>query len=249
MRFDPDAAAVDTPGAAPLPDSLWREFAAVTLAGTHASAASPVPAVSYRAQQPQDLPAKYVAPAPLQAKEFAFIHENGLFHLFYMRRYADSLGEVNLRSFGHAVSSNLRHWTELDTILAVQPGAWDSDHVWSPSMIQQGGTWYMFYTGVTLLPTTGGELQRIGVATSTDLFSWTRYDQPVWAGSNVPWVFSDTTTYAGCQFRDPFVMRDPDHPGKWLLYYVGTPNSARDQLIVGVAQNDGGLTPWSCRWR
>ena len=29
MRFDPNAAAVETPGAAPLPDSLWREFAAV----------------------------------------------------------------------------------------------------------------------------------------------------------------------------------------------------------------------------
>ena len=32
MRFDPNAAAVESPGAAPLPDSLWREFAAVTLA-------------------------------------------------------------------------------------------------------------------------------------------------------------------------------------------------------------------------
>jgi len=32
MRFDPNAAAIETPGAAPLPDSLWREFAAVTLA-------------------------------------------------------------------------------------------------------------------------------------------------------------------------------------------------------------------------
>jgi trehalose 6-phosphate phosphatase len=32
MRFAPNAAAVETQGAAPLPDSLWREFAAVTLA-------------------------------------------------------------------------------------------------------------------------------------------------------------------------------------------------------------------------
>ena len=32
MRFAPNEAAVKTPGAAPLPDSLWREFAAVTLA-------------------------------------------------------------------------------------------------------------------------------------------------------------------------------------------------------------------------
>ena len=32
MRFDPDSSAVETPGAAPLPDALWRDFAAVTLA-------------------------------------------------------------------------------------------------------------------------------------------------------------------------------------------------------------------------
>jgi trehalose 6-phosphate phosphatase len=32
MRFEPNAVAVAVPGAAPLPDSLWREFAAVTLA-------------------------------------------------------------------------------------------------------------------------------------------------------------------------------------------------------------------------
>jgi trehalose 6-phosphate phosphatase len=32
MRFDPNEAAVETPGAAPLPDDLWREFAVVTLA-------------------------------------------------------------------------------------------------------------------------------------------------------------------------------------------------------------------------
>jgi trehalose 6-phosphate phosphatase len=32
MRFAPNAAAVETQGAAPLPGSLWREFAAATLA-------------------------------------------------------------------------------------------------------------------------------------------------------------------------------------------------------------------------
>jgi trehalose 6-phosphate phosphatase len=32
MRFDPNAAAAETPDAAPLPDELWREFAAATLA-------------------------------------------------------------------------------------------------------------------------------------------------------------------------------------------------------------------------
>jgi trehalose 6-phosphate phosphatase len=38
MRFAPNAAGVETQGAAPLPDRLWREFAAVTLAFSGAQA-------------------------------------------------------------------------------------------------------------------------------------------------------------------------------------------------------------------
>jgi hypothetical protein len=75
--------------------------------------------------------------------------------------------------------------------------------------------------------------------------SWTRYDQPVYGGQEVPWAFADSSQFDGCQFRDPFVMEDPDQPGQWLLYYVTEPAAARGQLIVGAARGDGGFSPWT----
>ncbi len=189
--------------------------------------------------------AVYVPPAPAHAKEFAFVHADGVFHLFYMRLFPDSTAEVNLTSFGHAVSTDLHTWTELDTLLAVRPGEWDSDHVWSPSLIYRDGTWYMFYTGVKNVPYGWQWFQRIGVATSTDLVNWTRYPEPVFSGAQVPWAYSDSSEFDGCQFRDAFVMPDPADTTRWLMYYVTTPAEARGQLIAAVARNDGGLAPWT----
>jgi hypothetical protein len=190
--------------------------------------------------------AYFLPSAPRQAKEFAFIHDGDLFHLFFMNRWPDSLGdEPNLRSFGHAVSSDLRHWSELDTVIAVRPGEFDADHVWSPSMIRRDGTWYMFYTGVRTVPYAWPWYQQIGVATSTDLANWTRPSAPVFTPNDVPWTLADSSRFDGSQFRDAFVMADPADTTHWLMYYVTIPRAANDQLIVGLARSDGGLAPWS----
>ena len=116
-----------------------------------------------------------------------------------MRHDASIPDDSTERDIGHAVSTDLVTWTQLDSVLPIRPDNWDNFHVWSPSLLQNDGTWYMFYTGVTAVPGpgSGSELQRIGVATSTDLFSWQRYDQPAYSGTMVPWVFSDSSTYAG----------------------------------------------------
>jgi hypothetical protein len=180
----------------------------------------------------------------LYAREFAFIREDGVFHLFWMRRNPFVPYDSTENDFGHAVSVDLAHWTQLDPVLRVRPGHWDDLHVWTPCIVKSGGIYYMFYTGVTNVPYPWNMYQRIGVATSTDLMEWTRYDTPVLSGAQVPWVFADSSVFEGCQFRDAHVMEDPDVPGRWLMYYVGTPDAARDQLIVGVAQSTD-LLAWS----
>jgi hypothetical protein len=218
---------------------------AAALAGAVGTGARPAPAATGHDRRTDSTAAVYVPPPPLHAKEFALIHENGLFHLFYMRLNAGFPDDSSLNSLGHAISGNLVDWTELDTVLAARPGAWDSDHIWSPSMIKRGGTWYMYYTGVKNVPFGWSWFQRIGVATSTDLINWTRYDAPVFTGAMVPWAVSDSSTFDGCQFRDAFVMADPADTTHWLMYYVTTPAAVRGQLIAAVARNDGGLTPWS----
>jgi len=180
---------------------------------------------------------------PYRAKEFAFFHDGTQFHLIYMRHdiLHDDSTEVD---FGHAVSTNLAQWAQLDPILHTRPDHWDNLCVWSPTVIKQDSTWYLFYTGVTRVPHDYPLYQRIGVATSTDLVEWQRYDDPVFGGNQVPWAFADSSRWEGCQFRDPFVMADPDSTGRWLMYYGATPQADLSQFISGIATNDGGLTPW-----
>ncbi|TMQ51057.1 MAG: hypothetical protein E6K72_10925, partial [Candidatus Eisenbacteria bacterium] len=145
-------------------------------------------------------------PYPYRAKEFAFIHAGGLFHLFYMRHDLSALDDDSSDvDVGHAVSQNLTDWTQLDPVLHVRPDNWDNWHVWAPTIICQKDTFYMYYTGVTRVMTFRA-YQRIGLATSTDLVHWSRYDAPVFDGNRVPWAFADSSQDAGCQFRDPFVM-------------------------------------------
>jgi hypothetical protein len=107
----------------------------------------------------------------------------------------------------------------------------------------------MFYTGNK--GSGPNSRQRIGLATSTDLDTWTRY-----AGNNCP-----GTTGAGClyecnetwttwgdepgswnqQCRDPFVIRD-DANDRWLMF--ATAKSTNSYAVVSVARS-GDLKEWS----
>jgi hypothetical protein len=181
----------------------------------------------------------------VRPKDFAFIYARGQFHLFYILHddfLPDSSTELD---FGHAVSSNLYDWTQLSPVLHVRPGKWDDGHVWAPSIIEQDGLFYMFYTGVTKIPTFNTQYQRVGVATSTDLVNWTRFDDPVFGGNQVPWAFADSSQWTGCQFRDPFVMVDPANSARWLIYDVATPQVQHTQTIVGVGRNQTELSAWA----
>jgi len=184
-------------------------------------------------------------PYPYRPKEFAFIYAQGLFHLFYIRHaYNVTHDDSTEVDFGHAVSQDLMNWTQRDPILHVRSGSWDDLHMWAPSIIWQHGTCYLFYAGVTRVPYPYSWYQRIGVATSEDLETWTRYDAPVFGGNQVPWAEADSSRYEGCQFRDPFVMEDPGPDDAWLMYYCAAPRAAPSQLITGIARNGTGLSPW-----
>jgi hypothetical protein len=183
-------------------------------------------------------------PAPYWPKEFAFVYDGGLFHLIYMRRNKNLTDPYTNFEFGHAISTDLVNWFQLDTLLDVQPGTWDEGHVWAPTLIRGGNTWYLFYAGVQDLPFPWSLYQRIGVATSPDLMTWTHYDQPVLTGNMISWAFADSSTFDGAQLRDPYVMEDPEHPDQWIMYYVTEAAAARGQLLIGASRNNGGLTPW-----
>ena len=139
----------------------------------------------------------------------------------------------NERNLGHATSTDLRNWTVQARNVLQVPGTWDTHHVWAPHVVRKANdiTYYMFYTGVD-----DNENQKIGVATSTDLVSWTRRATPILAATNIPWVDPNPPDpyFGQQQFRDPFVMEDPTTPGQWLMYFTAvakdrTPGMFRSQ--------------------
>jgi hypothetical protein len=150
-------------------------------------------------------------------KDFTILKDdNGAYHIFYIR-HDTSEPAANEIALGHATSPNLYDWSNAHPVVVPieSPVTWDDSHVWAPTIVRDaGGTYYMFFTGVHDI--TGAQLQRIGVATSTDLYNWTNRTLVMDCESAVPW--------SRCaDFRDPFVMPDPTNAGHWLMYYTTRP--------------------------
>lgn len=133
-------------------------------------------------------------------------------HLFYLQA-PRSLEEEDRRhwhaSIGHAISTDLRHWEILpDALHPGAAGAWDDLTVWTGSVLQHDGRWWMLYTGVSRRE--NGRIQRIGLATSEDLVRWKRHPgnplietDPRWYERGVPEHWHDQA------WRDPALWRHP----------------------------------------
>ena len=80
---------------------------------------------------------------------------------------------------GLATSDDLLHWQLTDPILPPQDGApWEHGGLYRPDLMLDRGTYYLYYNAKTdVFPKTegGGWHEQTGVATSTDLKTWTRY--------------------------------------------------------------------------
>lgn len=193
-------------------------------------------------------------------KDFAFCHTTvptadplhpwkGLFHLVYIR--AKSGAAASDSALAHAWSEDLRNW-RVDTH-AFGPrhdGGWDDKKVWAPSIVKVGNLYYMFYTGVDATND-----QRIGYATTSLLDTtntvWERPSSWVYSADSTGWADRDGHILLGQQqFRDPWVMPDPDSVGRYLLFNVGEDKNyiPLGYNVVGVARNvPGTLAMWRDR--
>jgi hypothetical protein len=174
-------------------------------------------------------------------RDFAFVVTPGKLHCIFIRyNHTGVLESQNERNFGHRWTSDFVTWHQDlpadSSILSVSDGAsWEDSHVWAPTIVQQGLTYYMFYTGVHENTSTGFLEQQMGLARSTDLSHWTRNGPPVLSEGVIPWA--DRSTQRQLDFRDPFVMPDPTRPAGWLMYYVANVRNRIPQMAVGVAQS------------
>jgi len=216
-------------GIAPLPPRWLAVLSCLALAVL--GLAAPCPA---RAQTLGPIsPAVYFPPSGYRPKEFTLVRKDGWFHIFYIRENL-APGAPTEQSLGHAISRDLYTWAEQDTILPVLPGTYEGTQIWAPHLVQAGDTWHLFYTAMHDDPANGIVLaQSITEATSTDLYHWTRRDQPLFDNTIFPWAFHDTTAGGGRDCRDPFVWWDATH-GEWLMYVSTRPASNPSGMVIGI---------------
>ncbi|MFD9303560.1 family 43 glycosylhydrolase [Streptomyces sp. NPDC060048] len=157
--------------------------------------------------------------------DHTLIRANGRWHLFSIvgdsaapGEAPDSAAEV---SFAHASApAPYGPWTTHADALTVDPGYHGEEHLWAPHVIEAGGRYWMFYAA-------GGSAgAAINLATSTDLFSWTR----------VP----SGPLFRGRAARDPMVVRIG---AEWVMYY--TELSASDGRHLVCYRRSGDLLHWS----
>jgi beta-fructofuranosidase len=183
--------------------------------------------------------------------DFWFADDGERHHLFFLyasRALHDPDARHHRASIGHAVSDDLVSWTRVeDALVRSDAPAFDDLATWTGSVVRHpDGTWFLFYTGATLTP--GGNVQRVGYATSPDLMTWDKAPENPVLSADPRWY----ETLADGQwhdeaFRDPWVLPDPDGDG-WhmLLTARGRTGDAYGRGVVGHAWSPD-LRSWELR--
>jgi len=170
------------------------------------------------------------APRGFYLKDFCLFHHGDSYHLFHIA------GVPNVSCclpgneiwFGHATTKNFQTWQTHEPCFYISPQSWDSGHVFAPFVIAKDGTYWMFYTGVTVENT-----QRIGLAVSKNLFTWERVGQrPIIRPEEYGWAFCPTEKGAPC--RDPHVI---EYQNEYWLYYTAVTKAGKACIARAVSKN------------
>ncbi len=193
-------------------------------------------------------PAKAVYLTPLnnyRPKDHAIIRKDGVWHVFAIYTCIDQTPPCDTGLYGlmHLTSTDLKNWTEVGYVIPPgTSGAWDDYDIWAPSIVERDGTYYMFYTGVT---DASKLIQKIGVATSTDLYTWTKSgSNPVVNCGDFSWAHYDTGTAYQAACRDPYVYWDQNQH-QWVMFMSalstdGSPTT--NAPTIGIATSEDLLT-------
>jgi len=175
-----------------------------------------------------------------------FKDRNGVYHLFF---HTEDHGSGN--RIEHYTSTDLRSLDYVGVALGRNPNGWDSHGLWAPHIIKSGSTYFMFYAGTD---GPGGDpraKQRIGLAASTDLMTWTRCPVNNCPGApgdgciyecNECWTtWGDAPGSYNQQCRDPFVIRDSVSQ-RWVMFATA---KSRNQFGVVTVAYSTNLMDWT----
>lgn len=142
-------------------------------------------------------------------------------HAFYLhasRALGDPVRRHRHPIVGHAISKDLINWTVVrDAIIVSESPAFDSWTTWTGSVVRgDDGIWRMFYTGTSRED--GGDVQTIGVATSIDLYEWTKpSNEALVTADPQHYELLDKTIWHDQAWRDPFVFKLPTDDSTWHM--------------------------------
>ncbi len=169
------------------------------------------------------------------------------YHLFHMQKVA---GEPDSWEVGHAVSPDLVRWTMLRPALTLSDaGAWDSVRFRTGTALFHEGRYFLFYGAAP------DNVDRVGVATSTDLVHWERYQGNPIAVPDPRWYEYDHATcpIGNVAWRDPCIRRlGAAEGGGWIMYltarHLKGPVGGRGAIATlrarDAADGGAGLLQW-----
>jgi beta-fructofuranosidase len=181
--------------------------------------------------------------------DFWFAIDDKDYHIFYLQANK-SLLNPDLRhwnvSIGHAISKDLCDWTILPDAISPTEGndkAPDSFTTWTGCVIKHGTEWYLYYTGTKRAEK--GLVQRVCLATSTDLIHWKKHTQNPIVELDERWYDGLNLDYwHDASWRDPWVMKDPQHNFYHMLVTCRVNHHAPDgRGAIGYASSKN-LVDW-----
>ncbi len=144
-----------------------------------------------------------------------------------------------------AISTDMRNWTDVGEILGPGPkGAWDDKTIWTGETIRHKERYLLFYTGRN---NADGELQRIGLATSSDGVHFERGEKPLLEPDG-RWYETTEESPIIKAWRDPTVVRD-DSTGKYLMYFTAKTKDGDENYkgCIGIAVADNIEGPYEAQ--
>ena len=179
--------------------------------------------------------------------DFWHVRDGATHHLFYLHA-PRSLGDPDLRhwhaTIGHATSTDLRDWTVLpDALGPGDPGSFDDCTTWTGSIVHDGTSWVLAHTGTSVVE--DGLVQRIGIARSDDLVTWSRRPDAVLEVDPARYEVLDRDVWHDQAWRDPWLLR---RDGRWhcLLTARLHDGAPRDRGVVAHATSED-LEQWEVR--
>ncbi|WP_121834037.1 family 43 glycosylhydrolase, partial [Streptomyces sp. S1] len=165
------------------------------------------------------------AAGPRYLNDHTLIRARGRWHLFSIVGNSAPRGEspdsAAETSFAHASAPTpYGPWTTHADALTVDPSYHGEEHLWAPHVIEADGRFWMFYAAG------GASGAAINLATSTDLFTWTR--EP------------SGPLFRGLVARDPMVLRTGD---AWTMYYTELSGPGGHHVVAHRRSAD--LVRWS----